>query len=97
MRLTEFFHNAPENNNLQNLLNTKSTFTPSRNGDRNLDHQIDIVNNLYLQGMDIFPKTNLSKMEQSELSKLIENRTVIIKPADKGAQQYLFLLNIIRL
>ena len=34
MCLTEFFHNAPENNNLQNLFKTKSNFTPSRNRDR---------------------------------------------------------------
>ena len=41
LRLTEFFHNATENNNLQNLFKTKSHFTPSRNRDRDLDHQID--------------------------------------------------------
>ena len=45
LRLTEFFHNAPENNNLQNLFKTKFHFTPSRNRDRYLDHQIDILNN----------------------------------------------------
>ena len=32
LRLTEFFHNAPENNNLQNLFKTKSHFTPSEIG-----------------------------------------------------------------
>ena len=52
LRLTEFFHNAPENNNLQNLFKTKSHFTPSRNRDRDLDHQIDILNNLDLEGME---------------------------------------------
>ena len=34
--------------------------------------------------MDICSKNNLSKMEQSELSKY---RTIIIKPADKGGTQ----------
>ena len=82
--LTEFFHNAPENNNLQNLFKTKSHFTPSRNRDRDLDHQIDILNDLDLEGMDISSKNNLSKTEQSELSKLINDKTIIIKPADKG-------------
>ena len=82
--MTEFFHNAPKNNNLQNLFETKSNFTPSRNRDRDLDHQNDILNNLDLEGMDICSKNNLSKIEQSELSKLINGRTIIIKPADKG-------------
>ena len=34
--------------------------------------------------MDICSKNNLSKMEQSELLKLVNDRTIIIKPADKG-------------
>ena len=34
--------------------------------------------------MDICSKNNLSKVEQSELPKLINDRTIIIKPADKG-------------
>ena len=36
--------------------------------------------------MDISSKNNLSKTEQSQLSKLINDKTIIIKPADKGAQ-----------
>ena len=84
LRLTEFFHNTPENNNLQNLFKTKSHFTPSRNRDRDLDHQIDILNNLDLEGMDLSSNNNLSKTEQSELSKLINDKTIIIKPADNG-------------
>ena len=83
LRLTDFFHNAPETNNLQNLFKTKSHFTPSRNKGRDLDHQIDILNNLDLEGMDVSSENNLSKTEQSELSKIINDRTIIIKPADK--------------
>ena len=88
LRLTEFFHNARENNNLQNLFKTKSHFTASRNRDRDLDHQIGIldhqIGNLDLEGMDISSNNNLSKTEESELSKLINDKTIIIKPADKG-------------
>ena len=36
--------------------------------------------------MDICSEKNLSKMEQLDLSKLINDRTIIIRPADKGAQ-----------
>ena len=78
------FHNASENNNLQNLFKTKSHFTPSRNRDRDLDHQIDILNNSDLEGMERSSKNKLSKTEQSELPKLINDKTIIIKPADKG-------------
>ena len=34
--------------------------------------------------MDISSKNNLSKTEQSELSKLTNDKTIIIKPVDKG-------------
>ena len=50
--------------------------------DRDLDHQIDILNNLHLKGMDICSKNNLSKIERSELPKLINDRTIIIKNED---------------
>ena len=80
--MTEFFHNAHENNNLQNLFKTKSNFTPPRNRDKDLDHQTDILNNLDFEGMDICSKSRLSKVEQSEPSKLIKDMTIIIKPED---------------
>ena len=63
---------------------TKSNSVLSRNRDRDLDHQIDILNNVDLEGMGICSKNNLSKMEQSELSKPINDWTIIIKPIDKG-------------
>ena len=56
-------------------------FRPSRNRDRDLDHQIDILNNLDLKGMDICSKSNFFKMERSELLKL--KIKFKIKPADK--------------
>ena len=53
-----------------------------------VDHKTDILNNLNLEGMEICSKNNLSIIKQSELSKLIDDRAVIIKPAgaDKGTQ-----------
>ena len=44
------------------------------------------INNLDLEGMDVSSKNNFSKTEQSELPKLINDKTIIIKPTDKGAQ-----------
>ena len=60
------FHNAPENNNLQNLLKRKSSVIPSRNKYLDLDRLVDILNNLDLEGIDVRSKSNLSKMEYSE-------------------------------
>ena len=37
LHLAEFFDNAHENNNLQNLFKTKSYLTPSRNRGKDLD------------------------------------------------------------
>ena len=48
-------------------MHLKIIITPSGNRDRDLDHQIDIVNNLDLEGMDISSKNNLSKTEQLRL------------------------------
>ena len=64
----------------------KSNFAPSRNSVRDLDHQIDILNNADLEGMDICSKNNLSKMEQSELLKTISDWTIIMKPIDKEGE-----------
>ena len=46
--------------------------------------EIGILNNLDLEGMDKCSKNNFFKREQSELSKLINDRTIIITPADRG-------------
>ena len=39
---------------------------------------------------------NLSKMEQKEFLKLINDRTLVIIPSVKGVRQYFFPLNIIK-
>ena len=83
LRLAEFFQNK-EANNSENLLRKQSTFTPRRKRDRELDHQIDVLNNLNLEKIETKFKSNLSNMEQKELSKLTNDETVVIKPADKG-------------
>ena len=69
MRLVEFFQNKQVNDSEENLFQKQSTFTPSRNRGRDLDHQIDVVSNLNLE-METKSKTNLPNMEKKELSKL---------------------------
>ena len=82
MRLAEFFENK-EANDSENLFQKQSTFTPPRNKDRDLDHQIDVLNNSNLEEMETKCKSNISNMEQKELSKLNNDETIVIKPADK--------------
>ena len=89
MRLAEFFQNK-EANDSENLFQKQSTFTPPRNKDRDLDHQIDVLNNLNLEKMETKCKSNLSNMEQKELSKLNNDETIVIKPADKGGVVVIF-------
>ena len=51
---------------------------------RNLNHQIDVLNNLNLEKMETKSKSNLSYIKQKELSKLNNDEAIVIKPADKG-------------
>ena len=67
-----------------NLFQKNSTLTPLRNKERDLDHQIDVLNNLNLERMEAKSKSNLSNMEQKELSKLSNDETIVLKPVDKG-------------
>ena len=83
MRLPEFFQNK-EANDSENLFQKQSTFTPPRNRERDLDHQNDVLNNLDLEKMETKYRSNLFNMEQKELSKLTNDETAVLKPADKG-------------
>ena len=85
--MTHLLHNTSENNFSQNAFKTKSNFTPTRNRDRDLNHQTGILNNLDLKGMELCSKNNLCKMKQSEFPKIISDRTIVIKLADKGVQR----------
>ena len=91
-----FFHSTFENTFSQNVFNRKSNFTQPRNTDSDLDNQTDILNNLDLELRETCSKNNLSKMEQSEYSKLISDMTIVIKPADEEEKEQLFLLNILK-
>ena len=64
LRLAEFFQDKEANNSVENLFQKPSTFTPPRNRERDLDHQIDILNNLNLEKRETKSKSNLSYMEQ---------------------------------
>ena len=48
LRLAEFFQNKEDKNSRENLYQKQHTFTPLRNRNIDLDHQIDSLNNLNL-------------------------------------------------
>ena len=52
--------------------------------ERDLNHKIDVLNNLNLEKIETNFKSSLSNMEQKELWKLSNDETIVIKSADKG-------------
>ena len=63
LQLAEFFPNKEANNSEENLFQKQSIFTPTQKRDRDLDHQIDVLNNLNLEKMEKKSIGNLSNME----------------------------------
>ena len=49
----------------------QSTFITPRNRDKDLDHQIDVLNNLNLEEMETKSKSNLSNKEQINFRNLV--------------------------
>ena len=84
MRLIEFFQNKEAYDSEENLSQKQSIFIPPRNRDKDLDHQIDVLDNFNLEKMESKSRRNPSHTEQKELSKLMNDETIVIKPADKG-------------
>ena len=84
LRLAEFFQNKEANDSEKNLSQKRSTLTTHLDMGRNLNHQIDVLNNLNLEKMETKSKSNLSYIKQKELSKLNNDEAIVIKPADKG-------------
>ena len=72
LRLTDFFHNASKNNNLENFFKTKSSFTTSRNRDRDFDHQTDILHDLQLDLIQDGPFRGCSWMGGSKEPPLLK-------------------------
>ena len=52
--------------------------------DRDLDHEIDVRNNLNFEKMETKSKSNHSYVKRKKLSKLSNSETIVIKPGDKG-------------
>ena len=81
--LLSFFQNKEANDSEKSPFQKRSIFTPPRNRDKDLHHQNNVLNNLNLEKMKTKFKSNLSYMEQKELSKLSNDETIVIKPPKK--------------
>ena len=80
LQLAGFFQNKEVNDCEENLFQKSSTFTPRRNKDRDLDHQINVLNSLNVEKTETKSRSNLSYMKQKELSRLSNYETIVIKP-----------------
>ena len=86
LRLAEFFHKEEtiqESNNTTPLVKNKSNFFPPKNRNRTLDTAVDFLNEQTVS-CDNKPATNLRKEEWNALKELQDDKTIIIKEADKG-------------
>ena len=61
----------------------RSTFPLTQNRDRDLDHQIDVLNSLNLEEKETKYESHLSNMEPKDFSKLSNDETTIVKFADE--------------
>ena len=61
----------------------RSTFPLPLNRDRDLDHQIDVLNSLNLEEKETKYESHLSNMEPKDFSKLSNDETTIVKFADE--------------
>ena len=89
VRLREFWHNREDadsdNINTEDNTYKESKWTPPKGRDPCLDLYIEEVAREILQRSHRKVKGNLTKGEERALCDLIEDRSIIIRPADKGS------------
>ena len=59
----EFYQNREAKDSEENLFQKQSIFIPPQNRDSDLNHQINVLNNLNLEKMETKSKKNVSNME----------------------------------
>lgn len=87
MRLREFFYNR-ERTGLKEeepWKKKESDFTPEPGRDRFLDAYIEAVKGDIINGIKNKIDTNLTKLEDKALKALLNDTSIVIRPADKGS------------
>ncbi|XP_060589882.1 uncharacterized protein LOC132745064 [Ruditapes philippinarum] len=92
MRLREFFYDSQRENNDNEVSEewcdkkkSNSCFTPNSGRDKCLDAYIDAVKEEILKGMKKKEVHNISRLEEIAMKDLLEDGTIVIRPADKGS------------
>jgi hypothetical protein len=87
VRLKEFFYDKDTGEYVEpeTWKKRKSYSTPNSGRDRWLDTYIEVVKNDVLQGMNKSCKLNMSQKGQDALTYLLNDESVVIRPADKGS------------
>ena len=76
--------NTEKQKNIESLAKPKSDFTPHKTNDKFFEQQIEFLNDFPLDNFETKQKSNLSKSEWLALKTLINDKSIIIKKADKG-------------
>ena len=90
MRLREFFYNAEndeketrDDNQERFVEKKKSFFTPKSGRDQWLDTYLELVRNDIINSLRKAGKLNVTREEKTAFYSLLENKDIIIRPADK--------------
>ena len=83
LRLKEFFPEY-QNNEDDSIVRNKSFFEPPKNRNIALDQFIDITKRFPLENLINNPKFNLTLNERKSLTSLQNDKSIVIKEADKG-------------
>lgn len=82
LRLKEYFHESTHVNN--SLVKNRSSFVPPKNRNEALNNFINMIENYPLHNKCENKSYNITLNERRAISSLAENKSIIIKQADKG-------------
>lgn len=82
IRLLEYFDG--EENDDESLVRNKSDFTPPKNRNNALEKFISNLENTPISTRNIKCKQNVSQQQREAIKRLSEDRSIVIKEADKG-------------
>ena len=83
VRLLEYF-DGKEDDDDDSLVRNKSDFTPPKNQNNALENFINNLENMPKSNVNIKCKENVTKQQREAIKRLSEDRSIIIKEADKG-------------